>query len=134
LYVEDDLPRVREEAVEVLLLEEDGDIVVYPAYDGTTALGLFKTEQPDAIILDIMMPPGEAFSAEETHNGLDAGLRFWERITSEGGQAVPVIVLTHYPDADRLIREAGLKPFVCLAKPVKPAELARLARLSVHRR
>jgi CheY-like chemotaxis protein len=46
------------------------------------------------LVLDVMMPPDNAFSEEETRDGIDTGKRLLERLR-EGSPELPVIVLTN---------------------------------------
>jgi CheY-like chemotaxis protein len=51
----------------------------------------------DLLILDIMMPPGNAFKDENTLRGLRTGLFFFERVRSSVPE-VPTIILTNVSD------------------------------------
>ena len=48
----------------------------------------------EAIILDVMMPHGQSFTASETDDNMITGLRFLARIRQEGF-GVPVVLLTN---------------------------------------
>ena len=52
VYVDDDLELTR--IVEACLADEGYDVVI--AHDGEEGLGTILTEQPDMVILDVMMP------------------------------------------------------------------------------
>ncbi len=52
VYVDDDLELTR--IVESALMDEGYEVVV--AHDGEEGLGTILTEQPDMVILDVMMP------------------------------------------------------------------------------
>ena len=54
-------------------------------------------ERISLLILDIMMPPGEAFTLEETENGLRSGVLFYDVIRKKK-PALPVILLTNISD------------------------------------
>jgi DNA-binding response OmpR family regulator len=79
------------------------------AADGPAALDCFAREQPDLVVLDLMLP------------GLD-GLEICRRL-QEGGAGVPVIMLTALGDeADRVLGlQLGADDYV--TKPFSPREL-----------
>jgi DNA-binding response OmpR family regulator len=98
-------------------LERDGYDVVQ-AGDGQTALDLFKRENPDLIILDLMLPE------------LD-GLEVCRRIRRSSD--VPIIMLTaRQEDADKLIGlEIGADDYV--TKPFSPRELVARVKVVLRR-
>jgi two-component system cell cycle response regulator len=85
------------------------------AYGGDEALEKVKTEQPDLILLDVMMPRIDGY--EVTHRVK----------TDPASQDIPVILITALDGAENKIKglEAGADEF--LNKPVNTAEL--LARM-----
>lgn len=88
------------------------------AYDGRTALELFRRERPDLVILDVMMPE------------LD-GLEVCRRIRRES--AVPIIMLTaRIDEVDTLIGlELGADEYV--PKPFRAREVVARARALLRR-
>ncbi|MDX6218180.1 MAG: two-component system, OmpR family, response regulator MtrA [Frankiales bacterium] len=92
-----------------------------PAFvsDGDAALGAFRREKPDVVLLDLMLP------------GTD-GIEVCRQIRAESG--VPIVMLTAKGDTDDVVRglESGADDY--LVKPFKPKELvARVrARLRSH--
>jgi CheY-like chemotaxis protein len=121
LTVDDDRDLV--EALRIVL--ESGGYEVVAAYDAETGLGKVRSEKPDVVLLDVMMP-----SATE-------GFHFvWKLRNLEGEyfRSVPVIVLTaihektelrFYPDSGDGTYKAGeylpVQDFV--DKPVEPKDL-----------
>lgn len=101
-----------------IVLESEGFQPEFAA-DGATALEMFGTNQPDLILLDLMLP------------GID-GIEVCQRIRTESG--VPIIMLTAKSDTSDVVLglEAGADDYV--PKPFKPRELvARVkARLRHH--
>jgi DNA-binding response OmpR family regulator len=91
---------------------------VITARDGETALTLAHVEQPDLIVLDLMLP------------GVD-GLDVCRRLRQESG--VPIIMLTaRVEEADRVVGlELGADDYV--TKPFSPRELVARIRATLRR-
>ncbi len=107
LVVDDDLQTVK---LISLLLQRRG-YRVSPATSGAQALAKAETEQPDLIILDIMMP------------GMD-GLEVCQRLRANPRTArIPILIFTAKATvADKIAGfQAGADDY--LTKPVHPAEL-----------
>jgi len=98
-------------------LERDGYDVAQ-AGDGKTALDIFKRENPDLIILDLMLPEID-------------GLEVCRRIRRSSD--VPIIMLTaRQEDADKLIGlEIGADDYV--TKPFSPRELVARVKVVLRR-
>jgi CheY-like chemotaxis protein len=88
---------------------EQAGFDVLAAYDGPTGLSLARTEKPDLVVLDLMMP------------GMD-GLDVCRELRRESN--VPIIMLTaRVEETDKLIGlELGADDYV--TKPFSPRELA----------
>ncbi|MCO6450738.1 MAG: response regulator transcription factor [Caldilineales bacterium] len=91
---------------------------VLVAYDGAEAMHIFRSEQPDLVVLDLMLPE---------INGLDVA-----REMRRNGD-VPIIMLTARADeTDRLVGlELGADDYV--VKPFSPRELVARVRAVLRR-
>jgi PAS domain S-box-containing protein len=97
--------------LQILLAAEGDDIIT--AADGLEALDKFILEQPDLVLMDIVMPGMNGFEATRKIKSL-AATEKW----------VPVVMLTVLDDPEDFARglEAGADDY--LTKPVNPALLA----------
>lgn len=107
LVVDDERHIVR--LVEVNLARAGYDVVT--AYDGVEALEKVKTEEPDMIVLDVMMPRMDGFEA-------------LKRLQADPDtQDIPVIMLTAKAQDADIFRgwSSGVSSY--LTKPFNPREL-----------
>jgi DNA-binding response OmpR family regulator len=108
MLVDDELTTLE---ITELFLRDAGFLKFVMTTDAREALDLLKIEQPDVLLLDLVMPHID---------GLDvlASVRSHETL-----QHTPVIILTSSTDADIKLRalELGVTDF--LSKPVDPSEL-----------
>ena len=87
------------------------------ALSGAEALQLVAQEVPDLILLDLLMPDM-------------SGVQFLEELR-ETHPALPVVIITGYPDSDLMEDAAQYAPIMLLAKPVAPELLERTVRTVV---
>jgi CheY-like chemotaxis protein len=67
----------------------------------------------EAIILDVMMPHGQSFTASETDDNMITGLRFLARIRQDG-VGVPVVLLTNLESGRAPVDEFAQKYAPCV--------------------
>ena len=126
------MPPARTSSARVLVVDDDPALAEMlgivlrgegfePAFvsDGDAALGAFRREKPDVVLLDLMLP------------GTD-GIEVCRQIRAESG--VPILMLTAKGDTDDVVRGLEIGADDYLVKPFKPKELvARVrARLRTH--
>jgi DNA-binding response OmpR family regulator len=92
-------------------LEAEG-IQVLEAADGTTGLDLARDEQPDVVLLDVMMP------------GLDGWRVAEELLEDELTSAIPIIFLTARAEFRDRARGLDIGGVDYVTKPFNPLELA----------
>jgi CheY-like chemotaxis protein len=92
-------------------LEDIAGWTVLTANSGWEGLSKAATEQPDAIVLDVMMP------------GMD-GLALLQRLKADSEtQAIPVVLLTAKVELTDPRRNSGLDVVGIIAKPFEPFQL-----------
>jgi CheY-like chemotaxis protein len=108
----DDEQDIRE--VAVLSLETVAGWTVFVAGSGEEGIAVAVAEQPDAILLDVMMP------------AMDGPTTFQRLRMNEATSAIPVIFLTAkvQPAEQRQFVELGVRGVI--AKPFDPLRLAHL--------
>jgi response regulator NasT len=99
-------------------LEEAGYVVCAEARDGSEAVELARTLQPDIAVLDVKMP---------TLDGIEAA----RRILSD--RSIPIVMLTAYKDEELVRRAAKAGIFAYLVKPFRPNELLPTIETAVAR-
>ena len=101
-------------------LEAEG-IAVLEAADGTTGLDLARDEQPDVVLLDVMMP------------GLD-GWRVAEQLLEDSNtRDIPIIFLTARAEFRDRAKGLDIGGIDYVTKPFNPLELAPLVRQLLER-
>ncbi len=100
-----------------LNLEHDG-YEVSVAYNGSQALNKIRTDLPDLVLLDVMMPDIDGFEV----------LRTLREISS-----IPVIMLTARGDEDDRVRGLELGADDYVTKPFSPRELVSRVRAVLRR-
>ncbi len=102
-----------------MALEREFEVIV--AYDGKSGVAKARTERPAAIVLDVMMPEKDGFTACKELKS--------DAVTS----AIPVLILTgvaEYFSRTRFSKSSGLEIEAddFMSKPVDPNELVRRVR------
>ena len=101
-------------------LEAEG-MEVLEASDGPTGLEKARNDEPDVILLDVMMP------------GLDGWQDAEELIDGETTSAIPIVFLTARAEARDRARGLDLGGIDYVTKPFNPVELAPLVRELIGR-
>ena len=110
ILVIDDDDDIRE--VAQLTLETMGAWEVLTASSGSEGLAQAEAEQPDAILLDVMMPD------------MDGLATFHQLQTNPATQSIPVILLTAKVQSADQRRFTELGVIAMIAKPFNPMTLA----------
>ena len=101
----------------IQLMLEDVGYEVRTAADAPEAIRRLDERVPGAIILDLRLP-GES------------GVKVLQNVRQRG-LALPVIVITGYPDSDLLRDALAYSPFIVLTKPVSPEKLQSTVALAL---
>jgi DNA-binding response OmpR family regulator len=101
-------------------LEAEG-MEVLEASDGPTGLEKARNDEPDVILLDVMMP------------GLDGWQVAEELIDGDSTSAIPIVFLTARAEARDRARGLDLGGIDYVTKPFNPVELAPLVRELIGR-
>jgi two-component system alkaline phosphatase synthesis response regulator PhoP len=114
LIVDDDPDLV--EAVTMILESKDYDVI--PAYGGIEGLEKAKAEEPDLIVLDVMMPDKDGYAVCK------------ELKTDPKYRKIPILLLTAVVSkisTTRYTQQMGLETEAddYIDKPVEPAELVK---------
>jgi DNA-binding response OmpR family regulator len=96
-------------------LEAEG-IEVLEAPDGSAGLELARSEKPDAILLDVMMPGLDGWSVAE------------RLLADDDTKTIPIIFLTARADLRDRVRGMDAGGIDYVTKPFNPVELASLVR------
>lgn len=118
LIIEDDAlqaEQIREK------LEKLGYEVTGTAYDLTSALGLFFSQQPDLVVVDIYL------------QGQPNGITFAQRLQENPQSLRPFIFLTAHADLPTFQAAKMTSPYSYLLKPFNPLELQYAIELAIEK-
>jgi CheY-like chemotaxis protein len=100
------------------VIEEMGDYSVLSATDGDEALQKARTEFPDLIILDVIMPKKDGFTT------------FCELKQDDKTVDIPIIMLSGLHEMGDMVRAGAMpidaKPELFIDKPIEPIKLKNL--------
>ena len=128
------MENVVEEKPKILVVDDEPDVVtfldrvlraegfeIFCAYDGIDALSVAESEDPDLILLDVMMP---MMSGYEVCQELRANPKT---------QSIPIVCVSsaHSPEARALSLKAGASALI--VKPFSPAELFAQVRRYIRK-
>jgi CheY-like chemotaxis protein len=100
------------------LLEEAGYTVVGEATDGLEAVEMTQSLQPDAVLMDIMMP---------VMDGIEATRLIYERCPT------PVVMLTAYETQEMVEKASAAGAGAYLVKPANVREMERAITIAIAR-
>jgi DNA-binding response OmpR family regulator len=101
-------------------LEAEG-MQVLEAADGPTGLGRAREDDPDVILLDVMIPGMDGWQVAE------------ELLEDERTKRIPVVFLTARAELQDRARGLDLGGVDYITKPFNPVELASMIRELLHR-
>lgn len=117
--------------MKILVADDDRDLVdliryglyregytVVTAFDGDSALRVFRFEQPDMVILDLVMPPG-------------SGMDVLQEIRKETD--VPILVLSALRDEEHIVNALYKGADDYMVKPFGPRELRARTKALLRR-
>ena len=113
LYVDDDAD-IRE--IVEMSLGLDGRVRVSSSAGGELALATMRSEQPDLVVLDVMMP------------GMDGPTILRHMRSDPQLQHIPVIFMTAKANPQEVARFRGLSAIGVIAKPFDPMTLGNQVR------
>jgi CheY-like chemotaxis protein len=113
LYVDDDAD-IRE--IVEMSLGLDGRVRVSSSAGGELALATMRSEQPDLVVLDVMMP------------GMDGPTILRHMRSDPQLQHIPVIFMTAKANPQEVARFRGLSAIGVIAKPFDPMTLGDQVR------
>jgi DNA-binding response OmpR family regulator len=108
LYVDDDAD-IRE--IVQMSLSLDGELAVHLSDSGERALVKMRSERPDLVMLDVMMP------------GLDGPSILARMRADEELKHIPVIFMTAKASSSEVARFRGMSAIGVIAKPFDPMSL-----------
>jgi DNA-binding response OmpR family regulator len=91
------------------------------APDGETALELARSEQPDLILLDIMLPKSDGFTVAQ------------ELLAASETREIPIVFITARSDADDQLRGYDAGGVALVTKPFDPDHLPETVRTTIER-
>ena len=95
------------------VLEDMGGCEVITGANGQEAVDLARSESPDLVILDVMMPEKDGYTA------------FCEIKQGETTADIPIVMLSSLADMGGYM-SGGLQPKLFVAKPIAPERLASM--------
>ena len=104
LLIVDDQPRARQ-SLNALLVIDFPQIDIFEASNGKEALRQVKDVQPDAIVMDVLMPECDGIAAT--------------RILKAINPQIKIILYSMYPEYKKAALSAGADAFITKGKPTK---------------
>jgi DNA-binding NarL/FixJ family response regulator len=104
LLIVDDQPRARQ-GLRALLLIDFPQIIIFEASNGLEALRQVKIIQPDAVVMDVLMPECDGMEAT--------------RLIKAIYPQIKIILYSMYPDYKKAALSAGADAFITKGEPSK---------------
>ncbi len=121
IYIDDEV-NTEKEQIKIEFLQENGFMVVPVREVGQVMGALQRHSQADLIILDILMPPHDTYSLEETNDGADTGLRLLADLR-KNYPSIPIIIVSVKSPLEVYESKSKFKVEGYLYKPVLPIDI-----------
>jgi len=132
VYIDDEVDTEKEKT-KIEWLHDHGVDVVPVKTVGDAMATLRQAGRVDAVLLDVLMPPYDVYTLDETTDGTNTGIRLLQDIRSEF-PSVPVVMISVKPPVELQAQISDLVVHGYLYKPVLGADILEEIRRVVDLR